>query len=321
MKSLALLLWSVALIIFALLIDGQTIPADDYVDDESPTPTPTPQPECENIMDASSQLPSYQWAPKAKHPCTIERISHQEFLRRFGPRGLPPMFPAPLVIASSATPVTSNTPSHHRNQEFRGLTKLETISNFFPAGFNITLSSSNSFSEHRKSLPLADYLNDLSKQDTTPDQLSNETWYFFGETYSSEWKQLLEHYEIPICHACVKDDRVALSFGIGNRGSGVQWHVHGPGFAETIWGQKHWVLQKNKPDFHPDQTSRNWMEYTYTQLTLDQRPLECTLDPGDILYFPNMWYHCTINLDPYTAFVSTFTQEHLFVEEEEEEES
>jgi hypothetical protein len=25
-----------------------------------------------------------------------------------------------------------------------------------------------------------------------------------------------------------------------------------------------------------------------------------------------MWWHATLNLDDYTAFVSTFTQEHLF---------
>jgi len=35
-----------------------------------------------------------------------------------------------------------------------------------------------------------------------------------------------------------------------------------------------------------------------------------TVDPGDLVYFPDKWYHATINLDPYTAFVSTFTTEH-----------
>jgi oxalate decarboxylase/phosphoglucose isomerase-like protein (cupin superfamily) len=35
-----------------------------------------------------------------------------------------------------------------------------------------------------------------------------------------------------------------------------------------------------------------------------------TVDPGDTIYFPDRWWHATINLDPYTAFVSTFTTEH-----------
>jgi len=29
---------------------------------------------------------------------------------------------------------------------------------------------------------------------------------------------------------------------------------------------------------------------------------------------PDMWWHATINIDDYTAFVSTFTQEHVFAE-------
>ena len=119
------------------------------------------------------------------------------------------------------------------------------------------------------------------------------------------------------------NDLIALSFGIGNVGSGVQWHVHGPGFSEAIHGKKHWILSKDKPlNYHPDQTSRNWMEYVYTSLAEDesksssppsQKYYECTLHPGDLIYFPDMWWHATINLDRYTAFVSTFTQEHLFV--------
>jgi ribosomal protein L16 Arg81 hydroxylase len=34
------------------------------------------------------------------------------------------------------------------------------------------------------------------------------------------------------------------------------------------------------------------------------------VDPGDLIYFPDMFWHATINLDPYTVFVSTFTTEH-----------
>jgi ribosomal protein L16 Arg81 hydroxylase len=57
------------------------------------------------------------------------------------------------------------------------------------------------------------------------------------------------------------------------------------------------------------------MYYNYSIIkSIEDRPLECTLSSGDILYFPNMWWHATVNVDDYTAFVSTFTQEHLFVE-------
>lgn len=39
-------------------------------------------------------------------------------------------------------------------------------------------------------------------------------------------------YPLPPCESCT-EDLVSLSFGIGNKGSGVQWHIHGPGFSET----------------------------------------------------------------------------------------
>lgn len=264
------------------------------------------QGQCVNSNVSSSAEPiRHKWVPEAAHPCTVERITAKQFQSRFGPQGLPPMFPTPIVIVAD--------PTGTRNAKFRQLTSQNDIQNFFPENFNVTLSSSNSFSEHRLTIPLSQYLDSLSV-DTTPDQLSNETWYLFGETFSEEWKRLLRHYEIPRCQACDRD-MVALSFGIGNRGSGVQWHVHGAGFAETIWGRKHWVLQHDRPDFHKDQTSRNWMENNYNDLSANNRPLECTLSPGDLIYFPDMWFHATINLDPYTVFVSTFTQEHLFVEE------
>lgn len=46
--------------------------------------------------------------------------------------------------------------------------------------------------------------------------------------------------------------------------------------------------------------------------TATPKPYECTLHPGDAIYFPNQWWHATINLDRYTAFISTFTTEHNY---------
>ena len=258
---------------------------------------------CENDL----SIESIGWNPKDIHPCTIERLSMTEFNAKYGHEGgLPPLYPFPLVI-------TAGTGSN-RNQRFRDLTQLDTILKSFPNDFNVTLSSSNSFSEHRRTIPFAQYLKEVDTNRTTPDQNSNETWYLFGETYSPEWKQLQQKYDLPPCQACKNEDLVALAFGIGNSGSGVSWHVHGPGFSEAVHGRKHWILSKDKPDFHPDQTSYNWMYYNYAAMETNKRPLECTLLPGDMVYFPDMWWHATINLDDYTAFISTFVQEHLYVD-------
>lgn len=246
-------------------------------------------------------LRTYQWIPQAKHPCNIPKLSVEQLKSQFGPSGLPSLYHSPIIIQRGTT---------GKNEKFFNMTSQNGILSSLKPRVEVTLSSSNSFSAHRRTIPLSQYLEEiLETGETPPDQLSNETWYLFGETYSEEWKHLLSHYELPPCETCV-DRLVALSFGIGNRGSGVQWHVHGPGFAEALWGKKHWVLYPadEKPDFHPDQTSRNWMEYAYA--TVKKRPHECTLNPGEIIYFPNMWWHATINLDPYTSFVSSFTTEY-----------
>lgn len=244
----------------------------------------------------------WKWTPEAEHRCNIVRMTHDQVLNKFGPLGVPPLHPEPLVILGNAK----------RNAKFRELTSRENITRSLPTNMNVTLSSSNSFSAHRRTIPLTQYLTEIEQNNgiTTPDQLSNETWYLFGETFTKDWKSLLKKYELPPCHTC-QSDLVALSFGIGNRGSGVQWHVHGPGFSEALHGRKHWILYPHKPDYNPDYTSRHWMEYTYPNLSKKELPYECTLEPGDAVYFPDDWYHATINLDPYTAFVSTFTIEHL----------
>ena len=248
---------------------------------------------------------TYRWDPDRTR-CNIRRVTLEQLTTEFGARGLPPLYHEPIVIHNTG----------NRNHVFRDLSNSSKIVDSFPPAFEVTLSSSNSFSAHRRTIPLSQYLQETldPQRQVTPDQLSNETWYLFGETYSDEWKSFLSGFVLPPCYTCNDVDSVALSFGIGNRGSGVQWHVHGPGFSETVWGRKHWILYppNQQPDFHPDQTSRHWMEYTYTALPQRKRPHECTLHPGEMIYFPNQWHHATINLDVYTAFVSTFTTEHGF---------
>eukprot|EP00536_Pseudo-nitzschia_multiseries_P000279 jgi/Psemu1/609/gm1.609_g len=226
------------------------------------------------------------WNPKEDHPCTVETISMKDFLKKHGYQGgLPPLHPQPLIIRSSPTDQRNN---KRRNSKFRELTRPDTILDSFPANFTVTLSSSNSFSEHRRTIPFAQYLQEVANGPALDAATkSNETWYLFGETYSQEWKSLLREYQIPPCQACRDESLVALSFGIGNSGSGVQWHVHGPGFSEALHGRKHWILYpfERRPEFHPDQTSLNWMHYNYPAFDNSKdRPLECTLYPGDMVY-------------------------------------
>ncbi|NXT49579.1 JMJD8 protein, partial [Pluvianellus socialis] len=54
------------------------------------------------------------------------------------------------------------------------------------------------------------------------------------------------------------------------------------------------------PHFHPNETTLTWLHRTYPALTPAQRPLECTIRPGEVLYFPDRWWHAPLNLDPPT---------------------
>ena len=108
-----------------------------------------------------------------------------------------------------------------------------------------------------------------------------------------------------------------LSLFLSGPGTGVPFHIHGPTFAETIFGRKVCSLKRfvqirecNKeipllyvlhlhasiisrqrwflyppdvnPVFDPDVSTLDWLEHTYPHLPADQRPLECVLQPGEV---------------------------------------
>ena len=173
----------------------------------------------------------WKWDPTtAHHQCNIKRITQKELIRRFGALGLPNLYPHPLVI------VPDGGSKRTRNEHFVNLTTQEHLPLQFPPDFNVTLTGSDSLSSHRRTIPLKQYLHEIHNNnggETLPDQLGNETWYLFGETFSGEWASFLRQYSLPSCHSCTElhyqRSLIALSFGIGNVGSGVQWHLHGPG--------------------------------------------------------------------------------------------
>ncbi|XP_075851032.1 jmjC domain-containing protein 8 isoform X2 [Microcebus murinus] len=96
-------------------------------------------------------------------------------------------------------------------------------------------------------------------------------------------------------------------FGIAGAGSGVPFHWHGPGYSEVIYGRKRWFLYppEKTPEFHPNKTTLAWLRDTYSALAPHARPLECTVRAGEVLYFPDRWWHATLNLDT-SVFISTF---------------
>ncbi|XP_051023174.1 jmjC domain-containing protein 8 isoform X1 [Acomys russatus] len=168
----------------------------------------------------------------------------------------------------------------------------------------VRLSTANTYSYQKVDLPFQEYVEQLlHPQD--PTSLGNDTLYFFGDNNFTEWAPLFQHYSPPPFR--LLGTTPAYSFGIAGAGSGVPFHWHGPGFSEVIYGRKRWFLYppEKTPEFHPNKTTLAWLLEIYPSLAPSTRPLECTIQAGEVLYFPDRWWHATLNLDT-SVFISTF---------------
>ncbi|XP_041133013.1 jmjC domain-containing protein 8 isoform X2 [Polyodon spathula] len=132
-----------------------------------------------------------------------------------------------------------------------------------------------------------------------------DTLYFFGDNNFTEWRSLFQNYFPP--PYTLPGTSGAYSFGIAGPGTGVPFHWHGPGYSEVIYGRKRWFLYppEKVPNFHPNKTTLSWVVDTYPALNQEDRPIECTIHPGEVLFFPDRWWHATLNLDT-SVFISTF---------------
>ncbi|NXT26159.1 JMJD8 protein, partial [Syrrhaptes paradoxus] len=249
--------------------------------------------------------------------CTVERadasLTYSLFLQRFA-------FSRPVILRG----VTDNS-------AFRALCTRDKLLAAFGAR-SVRLSTANTYSYRKVDVPFQEYVEHLLEpQDLArlgsggcpPPSLHSQhppvltilivpilpptpdTLYFFGDNNFTEWGPLFQHYVPPPFR--IPGTSPAYSFGIAGSGSGVPFHWHGPGFSEVIFGRKRWFLYPpdKTPDFHPNETTLAWLHRTYPALPPAQRPLECTLRPGEVLYFPDRWWHATLNLDT-SVFISTF---------------
>ena len=141
---------------------------------------------------------------------------------------------------------------------------------------------------------MREYLSDLfAPQDI--ENPANNSWYLFGDNDHKEWRSVFAAYKQPeyiLAHERLSGFEAALSFGIGASGTGVPFHVHGPGFSEVLWGRKRWFLTPRnlKPDFSQDETTLRWLRTRYYDILRSdfrEHLYECSIGPGEALYFPD----------------------------------
>lgn len=229
-------------------------------------------------------------------PCNIpietEEITQEEFLAKYA-------FSSPVIFRLK---------DKERNLKFKEKCSLHNLIRDF-GDKKVTVSTANTHSYKKYSMRLSEYLNTyvLPFEESFNPKLKygNETWYFFGENNYTEWKELLDLYERPKYK--LPDHEHAYSFGIAGGLTGVPFHFHGPVFAETMVGRKRWFLYApaSKPEFDVDKSTLHWFLETYNKLEEEKKPMECILEPLDVIYFPDRWWHATLNVDA-VVFISTF---------------
>lgn len=200
----------------------------------------------------------------------------------------------------------------------------------------VVLSSSNAYSHDKTYSTLREYIdhflptNLTDSRDASSSLPANETFYLFGNNVDGVWKELSDHYRPPPCLGCAQASAVTL--GLGGKHSGVSFHFHGNGFSEVIHGSKMWFLFPANltnlitSHFDSNMTVHKWYEEVYPAIKsfpshhnysantlpdyileqLSPHLYECTIRPGELLYFPSFWMHATLNMDDYNFFVSDF---------------
>ena len=236
------------------------------------------------------------------------------------------------LYRATSRPVVIRNATFHSSADYRARTTIPALVESVGEA-SVTLSSANAFSYGRRKMSVEQYLSEALGPDARAawaadaDGMAANLFYWFGE-HGEELKALISGYPLPryarpgalLSFAAVAssgsaavppsaaptDAPPALSFGVGPDGSGVPFHFHNDGFSEVMHGAKRWLLYPSAPpQFDPDQTSVRWLRDVYPRLSEREAPMECVIEPGDLLYFPKDWYHAIVNLGT-TVFMSTF---------------
>lgn len=238
--------------------------------------------------EASCQ-PTPGWSLNDEHPCNIPILTPNDILDKFGPDGVPIFHDHPLIVRNPLA-----------NPLYRKMTARQNVTALVGESVTLPNADLHTFALTPQEVLLEDFLN---SPETLPTDIAKNKPYFFQDVGAS----LRDGYDTPKTPATSSDRRL----GLGTLGSGVQWHAHGPGFCEILHGRKLWLLYgtQTRPNADWKYVSRHWMENYYSDADFrskDNKIWQCVAQPGDAIYFPQKWFHMTVNLDNYCAFVTSF---------------
>jgi hypothetical protein len=161
--------------------------------------------------------------------------------------------------------------------------------------------------------------------------------YLFDRTFAHKCPQLVQDFEPSLKENCPYFDNDASHghdlfallgefirpdyrwIIIGPKRSGSNFHID-PNATHAwnapIKGRKRWIFYPpgvNPPGVYPSPSGddvimpislgewflTHWNDHVKQRSNPDRskRPLECTVNPGDILFVPHGWWHCVLNLD------------------------
>jgi hypothetical protein len=194
-----------------------------------------------------------------------------------------------------------------RNEPLRDLTSRERLlreAGERPIGVFLPLSRVHAFPE---SMSFAQYVGRYVDHGLTPDELAaarapQGPKYLFGPSDPNRgWVVDRTIYRMPPC--CGNPSLGELLLGVGGSGVGVHWHYHLDTMNETIHGRKRWLFYPPRRvdralglDPASTESSLEWVTRVLPTLPPAERPLECEVGVGQVIYVPALWWHMTLNL-------------------------
>ncbi|KFK42213.1 hypothetical protein AALP_AA2G226200 [Arabis alpina] len=168
-------------------------------------------------------------------------------------------------------------------------------------------------------------------------QRDEDPLYVFDDRFGEAAPELLKDYSVPYLfqedwfEILDKESRPPYRWLIvGPERSGASWHVD-PALTSAwntlLCGRKRWALyppgkvplgvtvhvNEDDGDVSIDTpTSLQWWLDYYPLLAEEDKPIECTLEPGETIYVPSGWWHCILNLEPTVAVTQNFVNKENF---------